>query len=1439
MVPVTMPAMGESVTEGTVLEWHKQVGEAIEADETLVEISTDKVDAEVPAPVSGTLAKVHVSEGDTVEVGQLLAEITTNGAAAAPLTQKEAEVQSEGADPIPGTPAHAQAAQEEAEQNVEVGGEKVLDIVTPAAGESVTEGTILEWHRQPGDAVSADETIVEISTDKVDVELPAPASGTLTEILAQEGATVGVGEVIARMEVGAGAAPSGDAPPAGNGAAAATPTQTPSEAGDGNGAAATPVARRVAAEHGVDLSNLEGSGPGGKISKADVLAAAEGNGGRASTPVAPTEARAEPLKGGAAMLARYMDESRSIPTATSFRSITVSTMDARRRELKAAERKVSFTHLIAYAIAKAATEEMPVMANHFEERDGKPNRIDDGAVNLGIAVDVEKKDGSRTLMVPVIRNAGAIGFESFLEAFNDLIARARDNKLTADDLAGANVSLTNPGGIGTIASVPRLMPGQGTIVATGAIGYPTGLAGIGDMIGAEKVMTMTSTYDHRIIQGAESGRFLKVVEEYLQGEHGFYEEVFDALGVKLGPAPSPPAPAAAAAAARATDAAAPSAAPDEEMLQAVQAATSLLKAHRTHGHLAARLDPLGSDPKGDPALDPEPLGLTPELMAKIPASILRMYVPGATLADALPHLRETYCGPIAYEIEHISSHRQRVWLREKIESGTFRKPLTNDEKRALLKRLTEVDALERFMHKAYLGQKQFSVEGLDMTVPMLDELIQLSASQGAREVVIGMAHRGRLNVLAHNLGRPYDTIFAEFEGASTLEAVTTLPQGGTGDVKYHHGAEGSYQLPDGDSVKVVLESNPSHLEFVDPVVTGAARAAQTTRTGPHAHRDSNAAIPIVLHGDAAFPGQGVVSETLNLQAIEGYAVGGTVHLIQNNQVGFTTNPREGRSTRWASDLAKGFDVPIIHVNADDVAACISAVRLAFAFRQEFGRDVVIDLIGYRRYGHNEADEPAYTQPAMYERIKGHARVRELFSQRLVEEKTVSKEEANALDEEVWGRLSELHQELKRTIEASQQVEHTTGQYELDRSPSPEVSTAVSAERLRTLNEELLRVPDGFTVHPKLVKQLERRREALGAEGGIDWAHAEALAFASLLTEEIPIRLTGQDTERGTFSQRHMVLHDYKTHQRFAPIQELPGALAPIEIHNSPLSEIACLGFEYGYSAEAPETLVLWEAQFGDFANSAQVIIDQFIVSGLAKWGQTTRLTLLLPHGYEGSGPEHSSARLERFLALAAEGNIRVANLTTPAQYFHLLRRQARIAKQRPLVIMTPKSLLRLPQATNRIEHLSDTQFYPVLGEPRVDAEKVRRLLLCTGKIYYDMVGSPAREDNEGVAVGRLELLYPFPQGQILELIESYPNLQEVVWVQEEPRNMGARAYMSPRLMQILPDHISFGYVGRPERASPGEGYPAAHIGEQNRIISTALNLQIPVSMFPQTAPGAR
>ena len=1420
-VQVVMPAMGDSVAEGTVLEWHKREGDAIEVDETIVEISTDKVDAEVPSPAAGTIVKIYAAEGETVEVGALLAEISTDGAnAGAPSATPVS-----GESP-PATPEEAVAgAATEAEGlfAADAAAGETIEIVTPTGGESVTEGTILEWSVKVGDAVRDGETIVEISTDKVDMELPAPASGTIAEILSQEGETVTVGQVIGRMTTGAtGPAPTSETPASENGAEA-VPT---------DGANASPIARRVAAQEGIDLSSIHGSARGGRITKADVLAAA-GNGASALTTRAAPEAApisppgAQPIRGGAAALARYMDESRSIPTATSFRTMTVTVLDERRKQLKNAGHRVSFTHLIAYAIARAATDDMPVMAHHFAEIDGKPHRVDDGACNIGLAVDVEKKDGGRTLMVPVIPDAGRKSFNQFLAAYNELVEKARTNTLTADDLSGGNLTLTNPGGIGTVASVPRLMVGQGTILATGSIAYPVGLERVDPAIGAEKVMTMTSTYDHRIIQGAQSGRFLERIEGYLQGEDGFYERVFSDLGVELVAVAPVPVPARAPAP------------PDEQLLQSVQAATSLLKGHRTHGHLAAKLDPLGRQPESDPALDPGPLGLTPELMAQIPARILRMHVPGDTLLDALPYLRETYCGPIAYEIEHIASHRQRLWLREAIESGSFRKPLTIDEQKALLKRLTEVDALERFMHKAYLGQKQFSIEGVDMTVPMLDELIELAATRGAREVVIGMAHRGRLNVLAHNLGRSYDSIFAEFEGASTLDPITTLPQGGTGDVKYHHGRQGSYQLSSGESIVVRLESNPSHLEFVAPVAAGATRAAQTARQGPHPQQDTNAAIPIILHGDAAFPGQGVVAETLNLQALDGYTVGGTIHIIQNNQVGFTTDPDDARSTTWASDLAKGFDVPIVHVNADDVAACLAAVRLAFAFRQEFGHDVLIDLIGYRRFGHNEADEPAYTQPEMYQVIKKHPPARDLLARRLIEQGVVGEQESTEMTDDVWAVLTEAHQKLKQQIAAAKELQHATGEYQLDRTPSPEVKTAVPAERLRVLNEELLSVPDGFTVHPKLTRQLEQRREALEGSSGIMWAHAEALAFASLLTEGIPIRLTGQDTERGTFSQRHLVLHDPKTGQEHCAVQHLPGALAPMELHNSPLSEMACLGFEYGYSQEGPETLVLWEAQFGDFVNSAQVIIDQFIVSGLAKWGQTSRLTLLLPHGYEGSGPEHSSARLERFLQLAAEGNIRVANCTTPAQYFHLLRRQARIAKQRPLVIMTPKSLLRLPQATSAVRELAEGRFQPVLADRTVDPDRVTRLILCSGKMYYDLSGHEGRESKPQIAIGRVELLYPFPQGEILDLVSLYPKLTEVVWVQEEPRNKGARAHMSPRLLQILPEHLQFGYIGRPERAASGEGYPVAHAAEQNRIVSTALDLDEPVSQYPRKLPGER
>ncbi|HKV72523.1 MAG TPA: multifunctional oxoglutarate decarboxylase/oxoglutarate dehydrogenase thiamine pyrophosphate-binding subunit/dihydrolipoyllysine-residue succinyltransferase subunit [Gemmatimonadales bacterium] len=1121
----------------------------------------------------------------------------------------------------------------------------------------------------------------------------------------------------------------------------------------------------------------------------------------------PLPPGATPMTGPAARLVQNMTESLSVPTATSFRDIAVDVLDARRKTLNAQlapkNRKVSFTHLIGWAIVQAARE-FPVMTHSFHEYEGKPHRLDPQNVSLGLAVDVEKKDGTRALVVPVIKHAEQMDFATFYATYESLVEKARTNKLMPDDFAGGSITLTNPGTIGTIASVPRLMKGQGSIIATGGI----------RSIGPAKVMTITSTYDHRVIQGAESGMFLRLLDSLLQGEEDFYGKVMAAAGaigsgkreegsvVPAGSAlPASPLPLPA----RGN--------PSVDDLRHVAAAMSLVKAYRNFGHLAARLDPLGAPPRGDPALDTGPLGLTPEVLASIPTEVLRIYVSGATLAEALPQLKATYCGTIAYEVEHIASHEQRLWLRHVIESGEHTKPLTPDQQKQLLNHLTRVDALERFLQRAYLGQKRFSIEGVDITVPMLELINELAAHAGARKVVMGMAHRGRLNVLAHIVGMPYEAILEEFEGGPAGDEAD--PDAVTGDVKYHLGADGDFTLPSGKSIRVILLPNPSHLEAVNPVVEGRARAEQTDRSGTEATTNGEAAIPILLHGDAAFAGQGVVAETFNLARLSGYATGGTIHLITNNQIGFTTLPQEGRSTDYSSDLAKGFDVPIIHVNADDPEACLAAVRLAWMYREKFHGDVVIDVVGYRRHGHNEGDEPAYTQPLMYERIKQTPTVREKYAAVLVERGIITAEQAKAEADAAYQKLDAV----KQGLAAATAKKH--GDDRLSRSTSGEPETAVAADVLTTLNSALLDVPSDFTIHPKLKRQLERRRETI-AKGGMEWAQAEALAFGSLLVEGTPIRLTGQDTERGTFAQRHLMLHDPANDRRWAPIQHLREARAPFELHNSPLSEAACLGFEYGYAVAAPDALVLWEAQYGDFANGAEVIVDQFLVAGLAKWGQTSRLTMLLPHGYEGGGPAHSSARLERYLSLGAEGNIRVANPTTPAQYFHLLRRQARHSEVRPLVVMTPKSLLRLPAATSSLAELTSGSFQPVLDD--ADAanrrDQVTRLVLCSGKIYYDLLAAPARAGAAHVAVGRVELLYPFPAEGVAALAKKYPKLTEVMWIQEEPRNMGARKFVLPKLRDTLTS-LTVRDVSRPERSSPAEGYPGPHKVEQDRIVAQA------------------
>jgi 2-oxoglutarate dehydrogenase E1 component len=1118
---------------------------------------------------------------------------------------------------------------------------------------------------------------------------------------------------------------------------------------------------------------------------------------------------ATPLSGPAARLAANMTASLAVPTATTFREIEASVLEARRRQLNEvlAPRKVSFTHLVGFALARAAAEQ-PGMTRAFAEVDGRPHVVDPGAVNLGLAVDVERPDGSRFLVVPVIRGADALEFAAFHARYEELVAGARSGSLGPDEYAGATLTLTNPGTLGTTASVPRLMSGQGAIIAIGAIRDA----------GGARNLTITSTYDHRVIQGAESGAFLRRVAALVDGAGDFYQSIAGSLGVE----PLPELTAGIRAEQPVVAApAGPSVTVSGADLGRMASAMALVDAYRIYGHLAARLDPLESPPPGDPALDPAFHGLDPDSLGRISADLLDVHVGGATLADALISLRRTYSGTIAYEVEHIANHRERAWLRRAIESGSHRSKLKRKEQKRLLARLTAVEGLEAFLHKAYLGQKRFSIEGLDALVPMLDLVLELAANRGTRRAVIGMAHRGRLNVLAHIVGLSLESVLAEFE-AGRSGGRSRGDEAAIDDVKYHLGAAGTHSTGRG-KVDVTLMPNPSHLEAVNPVVEGRARAEQTDHRGPLVRHDTSRTLPILIHGDAAFAAQGVVAETFNLSRLAGYANGGTVHVIANNQVGFTTPVAEARSTTWASDLAKGFDVPIIHVNADDPEACLDAVRLAMAYRAEFDGDVVIDLVGYRRFGHNEGDEPSYTQPRMYDTIADHPTVRALYANRLVAGKTIS---AKQVAEMVDGVRRDLATRQAAVRRAHAEPPLDRGEEALSSDHPAEPPTGVGLDTLLSLNDQLHAVPNGFTIHPKLERQTRRRREAIGVdEPAIEWGHAEALAFGSLLLDGVPIRLTGQDTVRGTFSQRHQTLFDAQTGAPWTPIQHVDGTRASFEAHNSPLSEYACLGFEYGYAVTVPDALVLWEAQFGDFVNGAEIVVDQFLIAGLAKWRQTSRLTLLLPHGYEGQGPEHSSARLERFLALGAEGNIRVAYPTTAAQYFHLLRRQGLHSELRPLVVMTPKSLLRLAEAASRPSDLAGGGWMAVLDDPDrgtdAAAAAIRRVILCSGKIYYDLVLSEHRAAADDVAVVRVEQLYPFPTETLRDLLARYPAVQQVSWVQEEPRNMGARKFVLPKIRHLVPYEIPLGDISRPERSRPAEGYPAAHAEEQARIVRDA------------------
>ncbi|MDQ3385511.1 MAG: multifunctional oxoglutarate decarboxylase/oxoglutarate dehydrogenase thiamine pyrophosphate-binding subunit/dihydrolipoyllysine-residue succinyltransferase subunit, partial [Actinomycetota bacterium] len=1109
----------------------------------------------------------------------------------------------------------------------------------------------------------------------------------------------------------------------------------------------------------------------------------------------------EPLRGAAARIVQNMEASLGVPTATSFRVVPAKLLEVNRKVIngylgRTRGGKVSFTHLIGYAIVQAL-EAMPVMNAAYVEVDGKPGVLRHPHVGMGLAVDVEKSDGSRTLLVPCIKEADTLEFAQFLAAYEDLIRKVKSNKIGVDDFAGTTMSLTNPGTIGTVQSVPRLMPGQGLIVGVGSIDHPAEYQSADPRtladLGLSKVVTVTSTYDHRIIQGAESGLFLKHVHELLTGGHGFYEKVFSSLGVPY----------------EAVELRRDVNPVDREsaMIQKQMHVDTVINMHRVRGHLIADLDPLRwKEPKMHTELDPATYGLT---VWDLDREFFTGGLAGQDrlpLGDILGILRDAYCRTIGVEYMHIQDPEQKRWIQENVEG--VKQHLDEDEQRHILGRLNAAEAFEKFLATKYVGAKRFGIEGAESAIPMLDAVLDSAADAGLEGAVMGMAHRGRLNVLSNIVGKSHQQIFREFEGAIDEGMVQ-----GSGDVKYHLGAKGTFTSRRGNQLPVELAANPSHLEAVDPVVEGMVRAMQDKIDRPGAF----SILPVLIHGDAAFAGQGVVAETLNLSDLKGYRTGGTIHLVINNQLGFTTAPEFGRSSQYATDVAKMVQAPILHVNGDDPEACVRVSRTAFAYRQAFNKDVVIDLVCYRRFGHNEADDPSFTQPLMYQRIDGRRSVRKLYVESLVKRNDITIEEAEQALKDFSSRLQGALEETRslvpdRPIRAARPPRA--------QGVLPHVTTGVPAEVLDRVFTGLNRAPEGFEVHPRLAKQLLTRSK-LYDEGALEWATAEALAFGSLLLEGRSIRFSGQDSRRGTFSHRHAVLVDHRTGQEHAPLAHLDPAQGKFWIYDSLLSEYAVLGFEYGYSVVHKEALVLWEAQFGDFMNGAQTIIDQFLSSAEDKWGQTSGLVMLLPHGYDGQGPEHSSARIERFLTLCAEDNMQVVNATTAAQYFHLLRRQATRDIRKPLIVAAPKYLLRAKEARSQVAELTTGSFEEVLDDATVaDPGTVQRIILCSGKVAYEAL---RRRDDTGapVAVVRVEQVYPWPEERLTEIFGRYASASSVCWLQEEPENMGPWPFVHNRLHKLAPGNLKLIHASRSESGSPATGSAAVHAQELEDLLDTA------------------
>jgi len=1150
----------------------------------------------------------------------------------------------------------------------------------------------------------------------------------------------------------------------------------------------------------------------------------------APDPRPPAPEGLQPLKGAPARIAENMSASLSIPLATSQRTIAVKVMDENRRIINQhrtllGHSKVSYTHLLGWAVIRAL-EELPGLNHAYAEKDGQPYRVTHSRINLGIAIDVAGKDGARSLMVPNIKNAGALNFQEYVTAFDDLVSRARASRLNPADFQGTTISLTNPGTVGTMSSSPRLMPGQGAIIAAGAIDYPAEYRGAADetraVLGISKVMTLACTYDHRIIQGAESGAFLGLIQSRLDGNDAFYEEVFNHLRMPHMPVRWEKD--------RQSQLAGMTAARHAEISKQA-GIIQLINAYRVRGHLVADLDPLGSEPHHHPELDPETYGLTiwdldREFLTGSLGEAMGEddHKPVATLREILDTLRDTYCGKIGCEYMNIQVPEQKRWLQQRMEPGKNHWPLERKTRIRILRNLIAAEEFEHFLHSRFVGQKRFALEGGETALAILEEILERAAAHNVHEIVIGMAHRGRLNFLANVVGKDVRQIFSEFEGE--IDPSSTQ---GSGDVKYHLGATGVRTTENGREIVVSVSPNPSHLEAVDPVVEGIVRPKQD-RLGDIARER---VIPVLVHGDAAFAGQGVVAETLNLSQLDGYSTGGTIHLIINNQIGFTTNPDEARSTPYSTDVARGVQAPIFHVNGDSPQAAIRVVQIAFDYRQQFKKDVVIDMFCYRRHGHNEGDDPSYTQPILYRKIKEHPSVGTLYGNRLVRERVIAAEELQAMHKAVSQRLSDAFDAVQQKAERFELQELSAVKTEEIGNFCPR--TAVNHAVLERVIRGATNFPANFHLHPKLRGFVDRRRDILTKAGSLDWAFGEALAFGTLVLEGTPVRLSGQDSGRGTFSQRHLAFYDSETGKRYVPMQHISPDQARFEVFDSMLSEYAVLGFEFGYSVADPLSLVIWEAQFGDFANGAQIMIDQFISCAESKWGQPTGLVMLLPHGFEGQGPEHSSARIERFLALCAENNMLVVNCTTPAQYFHVLRRQMyggsdRRGTRKPLVIFTPKSLLRHPRAVSALHDFSTGGFQEILGEADpTDPALVTRVVFCSGKIYYDLLVTREERKADHVALVRAEQLYPFASGQAADILARYSATAEVVWAQEEPRNMGPWRFLREHIQPLLDaTQREVRYVGRPESASPATGSGKRHQQEQAEIVNDAL-AQGPIS----------